>query len=102
MTQDQCPWTIRWGTSAETTTRCTRADGHTDVREPDTREREPYVLSANEHFGQGITPGQTIHWYAGDRREYTGNWPGYCQKLGPAAFKGGCTLPDGHHGRCAP
>lgn len=36
----------------------------------------------------------TIWWLDSDRRTFHGDWPGLCE-LGP------CTLPLGHHGRCA-
>lgn len=85
MTAPACPYSIRWGTSAETTTRC---------------DREPHDDS--RHEGPGIVAGQRVTWYAGDRREYTGDWPGYCDRLGGKAFLGGCTLPAGHRGNCAP
>lgn len=81
----QCPWSIRWGTSAQTTTRCDKPE-HADL----------------EHQGDGPIPGQRITWYAGDGRAYTGEWPGYCQQLAPPTFNGGCVLPLGHDGRCAP
>jgi hypothetical protein len=88
----RCPWTIRYGTSAETTTRCDVDHGRAD----------PDDIT---HSGPGLPefPGQRVVWSAGDRREYRGDWPGYCTLLGPApTFGGGCTLPAGHHGRCAP
>lgn len=83
-----CDYSVRWGTTAETTTRCAKEPGHADV----------------EHEGPGLPqfPGQTVHWLAGDRREYRGGWPGYCAKLRGEPFNGGCTLPLGHQGRCAP
>lgn len=81
-----CPWRIRWGTTAESTTHCDQPD-------------HPLSL---DHEGRGLFDGQRIHWIAGDRREYTGDWPGYCGLLPGAAFRGGCTLPAGHRGRCAP
>jgi hypothetical protein len=43
-----------------------------------------------------------ITWYAGDRREFEGNFPGYCTKLGMHAGRQNCTLPAGHRGKCAP
>lgn len=44
-------------------------------------------------------PGSTtvITWFAGDRREFTGVWPGYCGDNDAP-----CTLPRGHAGRHAP
>lgn len=93
----RCGWKIRWGTTEAATTACDRE--HTVPG--DWRER---IAANTEHEGfTGWSPGQRIHWYSGDRREYLGDWPGYCAKVpGKAAFEGGCTLPSGHHGRCAP
>jgi len=45
----------------------------------------------------GVT---TLTWQAGDRREYTGDYPGPCPLLW--AVGQSCTLHAGHHGRCAP
>jgi hypothetical protein len=93
---DRCPWKIRYGTTEETSTQCDRPphDGYRPEPDP-------------QHEGPGLPqfPGQRVLWLAGDRREYTGDWPGYCPKVrgittGPLG--GGCTLPAGHHGRCAP
>jgi hypothetical protein len=53
------------------------------------------VPGTEEHFAH--VGGMRLSWQAGDRREFTGEWPGECT-LHPA----GCTLPSGHHGRCAP
>jgi hypothetical protein len=39
-----------------------------------------------------------VTWLAGDRREFTGDWPGYCRALGHYRDS---TLPAGHKGRCA-
>jgi hypothetical protein len=39
-----------------------------------------------------------VTWLYGDRREFTGDWPGPCTENQPA----GCVLPAGHHGRHAP
>ena len=87
--QDQCPWTIRWGTTADATTRCGKTDHITvNIGVPDP-----------QHEGPGLLAGQRIAWYSGDRREYTGEWPGHC---GKPAGQGGCVLPAGHPGRCAP
>lgn len=86
-----CPWSIRWGTTAETTTKCDLAS-HTSSDSTDPAY----------HEGRGLFAHQRIRWMHGDRREYQGEWPGYCTKLGGSAFHGGCTLPAGHHGRCAP
>ncbi len=83
MSDDPCPWKIHFGVTLEATTQCDQPAGH---------------LPADPgHEGPGPwTPGQRICWQAGDRREYTGDWPGFCQATP------GCSLHDGHHGRCAP
>jgi hypothetical protein len=36
-----------------------------------------------------------LSWQAGDRREFTGEWPGACPHQP-------CSLPAGHYGRDAP
>lgn len=82
-----CPWSIRWGTSEETTTKC---------------DLLSHTSESGYHEGTGLFPEQRIRWFPGDRREYQGEWPGYCDKLPGATFKGGCTLPARHPGRCAP
>jgi hypothetical protein len=87
VSEPRCSWKIRYGTSAETITQCDRQEHH------DT-----------SHEGPGLPqfPGQRIIWWAGDRREYSGDWPGYCTRLPGEPFEGGCVLPAGHRGRCAP
>jgi len=103
--QDQCPWSIRYGTSA--TTRCRKTDHITGRRayrqagDPDSGEVQ-IADPDPEHEGPGLMPGQIIHWFSGDRREYTGDWPGYCDKIPLPPFEGGCTLPLRHHGGCVP
>lgn len=37
----------------------------------------------------------TIKWLESDRRNFHGEWPGYCTKIE------GCTLPVNHPGDCA-
>lgn len=93
----RCPWKIHWGVGQESTTQCAKDDGHLPWR-----IGLMTVKGDIEHeglAGNGIT---TITWLAGDRREYTGDWPGYCTKLPREVHAGGCTLHLGHHGRCAP
>lgn len=89
MSGDTCPWRIRWGTTDETTTHCDRPAGH---------------HYQTDHEGPGLRqfPHQRVSWQPTDRREYTGDWPGYCDKLPGAPFKGGCVLPKGHPRKCAP
>jgi len=97
----RCEWKIRWtfGTDAQ----CER-DHHIDQviitprpggqfsvvtigdGQPDTHEHRSHISS-----------GQVLTWGAGDRREFTGDWPGLCTGKVP-----GCVLRTGHHGRCAP
>jgi hypothetical protein len=77
----RCPWVIHWGTSQECTTWC---------------DREEHVERGDfDHEGPGLMRDQRISWQAGDRREYTGEWPGLCP-VQP------CVLHAGHHGRHAP
>lgn len=75
----RCPWKIRWtfGQDAQ----CDKA-GH-----------PPGSIRHESKLPNGVT---TLSWHAGDRREFTGDWPGPCTKLA------GCVLHTGHHGRCAP
>lgn len=97
----RCPWSIRYGTSAETSTQCDK-DEHLSQ---DRIGLMTVERREGEHSGPGLSqfPGQRIVWQAGDRREYTGDWPGYCIALpGPPHGGGGCCLPAGHHGRHAP
>jgi hypothetical protein len=75
-----CPWKIHWGVSQESTTQCSKDDNH-----PEREHSGP--------AGNGVT---VITWYPGDRRQYTGDWPGGCTKAGD------CMLHNGHHGNCAP
>ena len=76
-----CEWKIHFGTGQEMTALCDKERGHLGVDA--------------EHSGEGMVPGQRITWLAGDRREYTGEWPGLCPDQP-------CILHDGHHGRHAP
>ena len=95
---EQCPWTVRWGVMADSTTRCDKP-----AHVPEDTPLEAMSEDEYTHAGpSGVYPGQRVEWLAGDRREYTGKWPGYCDKIAKPAFGGGCCLPLGHHGRCAP
>lgn len=97
----QCEWKIRWafGTDAQ----CGR-DHHIDqviIKEYSGGEFTVATIGdglpdTHEHRAQ-LSPAQTLTWQAGDRREFTGDWPGPC--TGKVT---GCTLHTGHHGRCAP
>lgn len=78
----QCPWTIR--ASVDITVQCGRNKHGGD---PHHRGKHTNPAAAN-----GYT---VISWLAGDRREYTGEWPGPCDKTP------GCVLHLGHRGRCA-
>ena len=101
----RCPWKIHWGVGQESTTQCDK-DEH--LGSPIYTDPEGQVWwgpgADIEHAGPGLPefPGQRITWLAGDRREYTGHWPGYCANLAGEPHAGGCTLHAGHHGRCAP
>ena len=94
---ERCQYKIRWtfGTDAQ----CER-DGHVEELTitpfPDGRLFVQCVGDP-EHQAK-VGPYQTsLTWHAGDRREFTGNWPGPCTGKVP-----GCVLHTGHHGRCAP
>jgi hypothetical protein len=78
-----CPWKIHWGTELEATTQCDLPAGHLEH-------------GIDGHEGPtGYLHGQRVSWKAGDRREYTGEWPGPCPHQP-------CILHKGHHGRHAP
>lgn len=55
MTEDSCPWSIRWGVFDESVTRCDKTAGH-----------------GGPHEGPGLPEFsyQRIEWFPGDRREY--------------------------------
>lgn len=101
----QCQYKIRWtfGTDAQ----CEREHHVDDViitPAPDGRfsvttigDGQPDTHQHHAHVGPN---GMTLDWDAGDRREFTGDWPGPCPLLGRGL--GQCTLHTGHHGRCAP
>jgi hypothetical protein len=91
--EPRCPWKIRYGASEETTSQCDQPEGH--LEEPD---------SNGNHDGPGLAefPYQRVNWPAGDRREYTGAWPGYCGGADFTAAAGRCVLPKFHAGDHAP
>jgi hypothetical protein len=87
MKTERCPWKIRW--TFGTDTQCDK-DEHGGIQ-----LGLVFIGQDREHSSKlpnGVT---TLTWLAGDRREFTGDWPGPCTKLA------GCTLHTGHHGRCA-
>lgn len=96
---ESCPWAIHWGASPDSHTHCAKPAHLISV----TILPEPGGLFSVEtegdpaHEGPGLAefPGQVITWQAGDRREYTGDWPGPCPHQP-------CILHVGHHGRHAP
>jgi hypothetical protein len=98
----QCPYKIHWGVDQSSTSQCSKQE-HAGVVAVNTREDGLFSVSTSgdpHHEGpSGVHEGQVVSWEAGDRREYTGDWPGPCPKLPPPRP---CTLHDGHHGRCAP
>src|SRR5258708_5634924 len=100
-----CPWEIRYGTSAETATQCDKEE-HLDGAASNDELAVTLIKGVHDtgHEGPGLPefPYQRVSWQATDRREYTGEWPGYCGKLPGATFAGGCCLPAGHPGGCAP
>jgi hypothetical protein len=90
-----CPWKIHWGPVTSpvetTTTACTYGAGHIG-RAPG----EAGTHHRGEHPNPAAPGGFTvITWLAGDRREFTGDWPGYC------TVTPGCTFHAGHVRRCA-
>jgi hypothetical protein len=100
---ETCPWKIHWGVGQESTTQCDKlahAGEVTITRGPDNRFSVETEGSPDHSGPSGFVPGQRITWQAGDRREYTGDWPGPCMKLFPSSEP--CILHVGHHGRCAP
>ena len=94
----RCPWTVRWGLTAEHTTQCDRPEHVWNVHILPAGDRGKYRVEYQgdpSHSGpSGVHRGQVVTWQTGDRREYTGMWPGACR------FPR-CVLPAGHHGRCA-
>ena len=80
-----CPWKIRFGMNEDATVQCAK-ESHVPL----------------DPLHEALFNGITITWYELDRGEYTGDWPGYCARLPGVTFSGGCTLPAGHHGNCAP
>lgn len=97
MAEDQCPYKIRW--TFDTDTQCSKpahVRNFTVAQLPDGRLSVGYDGDGDHEGPSGYTPGQVISWHAGDRREYTGDWPGPCTKTR------GCTLHTEHFGRCAP
>jgi hypothetical protein len=96
---ERCPWKIHWGVSQESTTQCDKDVHLTNLVAmplPDGRVAVDYD-GDGAHAGPALMAGQRITWQAGDRREYTGDWPGLCPGSGQ-----GCTLHAGHHGDHAP
>jgi hypothetical protein len=83
---ERCPWKIHWGVGQESTTQCAK---------------DEHLTTHAEHEGMAANGVTMISWWAGDRREYTGDWPGNCQLLSDGV-SAPCTLHTGHHGRCAP
>lgn len=110
---ERCPWKVHWGPHPEADVQC-RKDDHVTGRRALSERREvnddgrielievqrDIAAPDPEHealLANGVT---VLHWYSGDRREYTGDWPGLCGREGGGP--GRCSLPANHHGRCAP
>lgn len=93
-----CTWKIHFGVTPEAVTRCDKPEHLDGVTSHAEFTRHAFPAGTDmEHAGPGpFTEGQRVTWQAGDRREYTGEWPG------PCAATAGCTLHAGHLGRCAP
>ena len=92
-----CQWKIHWGTGQESTTQCAKPEHvYALTVTPEAGRYSVAFAGEPEHEGPtGVHPGQKITWQAGDRREYTGDWPGPCPHQP-------CILHLGHHGRHAP
>ena len=89
-----CPWQIR-PFPGETQVQCEKPDGH---------DRDPATLLHESTLRDYAWPGSEtkVTWVPGDRREFSGSFPGYCTQLGSTGGRQNCTLPAEHHGRCAP
>lgn len=90
-----CEWKIRW--TFDQDAQCDRelhipADIPPEVMEADEAQHHAVIL---DYAFEGSR--SELTWLAGDRREFTGTWPGPCTGKVP-----GCILHRGHHGRCAP
>ncbi|MGH3300949.1 MAG: hypothetical protein ACRDOK_04525 [Streptosporangiaceae bacterium] len=86
-----CNWSIR-PFSNDTQVDCAKRE-HLELTDPEHQA----VLRDYAYPGSSTI----ITWLAGDRREFSGSWPGYCTKLGLHQLSS-CKLPAGHGGRCAP
>jgi hypothetical protein len=85
-----CPWKIRPFPNP-TELQCEREE-HLD---PPVPPREEHRMVLKDYAEAGSE--SHISWLAGDRREFTGDWPGYCGLGSPP-----CVLPAGHHRGHAP
>jgi hypothetical protein len=95
-----CPWSIRWTTGQDAS--CDKPEHvHNLVitHTPAGQFTVDYQGDGEHHavIRDYAYPGSEtkLNWKAGDRREFTGDWPGPCTKLTH------CTFHAGHHGRCA-
>lgn len=89
----RCAWKIHWGTLQEHTTQCDR-DEHVTIPADAPEEAMRSILLTQgdgKHQGQAGNGVTMIEWMAGDRREYTGPWPGLCPYQP-------CILHLGHYG----
>lgn len=85
---EQCPWSMRPSPNLP----------QVDCEKP------PHVPDDEHHEGVwrdvAYEGSRTeLGWLAGDRREFTGPWPGYCRKPQSSGYD--CTLPAGHPRLCA-
>lgn len=76
MTAATCPVRLRAWAKPDGIFDCRRAAGHDE-----------------DHVATGLFPDQTIHWFDGDRRCFTGDFV--------ACDHSTCILPSGHHGNHA-
>jgi hypothetical protein len=75
-----CPWKIRAWPGDDGTVSC---------------EKDDHLPGDPRHEGAASNGITVVDWMAGDRREYTGDWPGLCPHQP-------CVLHAGHHGGHAP
>lgn len=96
----KCPWSIRPFPN-ETQVSCEREE-HLDLarQETETGQTPEHKAVLRDYAWPGSAT--EITWLAGDRREFAGNFPGYCTKLGSTGGRQTCTLPAEHRGKCAP
>lgn len=89
--QPGCQWKLHFGVGQDATVQC----GLGEHVPAGATVAQRMTLPAAQSRHSGRFQATQINWTAGDRREYTGPWPGQC------LARSGCILHTGHHGRCA-